>query len=108
METQLLRSFALPCRSFLLAPPTHAVGQADPSTLPANPERPLAREFGLGVSQYFGETKNDPQYSTAPSNNTRSHLAARNVHLFARSVHLLTYRQLIAIQGLQSMRRLEG
>jgi predicted glycoside hydrolase/deacetylase ChbG (UPF0249 family) len=120
----------------------------------------LAKEFGLGMSQYFGETRNDPQYLAAPPNKTDSLLALvdrlhprfnlvvthvgiddaelgalldmnkdgalpemsknrqgeldaltsprfRNA-LKARNVHLLTYRQLIAIQGLQSMRRPEG
>jgi predicted glycoside hydrolase/deacetylase ChbG (UPF0249 family) len=120
----------------------------------------LAKEFGLGMSQYFGETRNDPQYLAAPPNKTDSLLAMvdrlhprfnlvvthvgiddaelgalldmnkdgalpemsknrqgeldaltsprfRNA-LKARNVHLLTYRQLIAIQGLQSMRRPEG
>ena len=120
----------------------------------------LAREFGLGMSQYFGETRNDPQYSAAPPSKTDSLLAligrlhprfnlvvthvgiddselgalvdmntdgplpemsknrqgeldALTSHRFrdalkARNVHLLTYRQLIAIQGLKSMRRPEG
>ena len=120
----------------------------------------LAKEFGLGMSQYFGETRNDPQYLAAPPNKTDSLLAMvdrlhprfnlvvthvgiddaelgalldmnkdgalpemsknrqgeldaltsprfRNA-LKARNVHLLTYRKLIAIQGLQSMRRPEG
>jgi chitin disaccharide deacetylase len=120
----------------------------------------LAKEFGLGMSQYFGETRNDPQYSAAPPNKTDSLLAmVQRLHprynlvvthvgiddselgalldmnkdgalpemsknrqgeldaltsqrfkdaLAARNVRLLTYRQLIAIQGLQSMRRPEG
>ncbi|MDQ6871512.1 MAG: ChbG/HpnK family deacetylase [Gemmatimonadota bacterium] len=120
----------------------------------------LAREFGLGMSQYFGETRHDPQYLAAPPNKTDSLLAMVNrLHpqynlvvthvgiddselgalldmnkdgalpemsknrqgeldaltssrfrdaLKARNVRLLTYRQLIAIQGLQSMRRPEA
>jgi chitin disaccharide deacetylase len=120
----------------------------------------LAKEFGLGMSQYFGETRNDPQYSAAPPNKTDSLVAmVQRLHsqfnlvvthvgiddselgalldmnkdgalpdmsknrqgeldaltssrfrdaLAARNVRLLTYRQLIAIQGLQSMRRPEG
>jgi chitin disaccharide deacetylase len=120
----------------------------------------LAREFGLGMSQYFGETRHDPQYLAAPRNKTDSLLAmVQRLHprynlvvthvgiddselgalldmnkdgalpemsknrqgeldaltssrfrdaLTARNVRLLTYRQLIAIQGLQSMRRPEG
>jgi chitin disaccharide deacetylase len=120
----------------------------------------LAKEFGLGMSQYFGETRNDPQYLAAPPNKTDSLLAmVQRLHprynlvvthvgiddselgalldmnkdgalpemsknrqgeldaltsqrfrdaLAARNVRLLTYRQLIAIQGLQSMRRPEG
>ncbi|MEA2765943.1 MAG: hypothetical protein QOK07_2347 [Gemmatimonadaceae bacterium] len=119
----------------------------------------LAKEFGLGMSQYFGETRNDPQYLAAPSAKTDSLLAmVGRLHpqfnlvvthvgiddselgalldmntggglpemsknrqgeldaltssrfrdaLKARNVHLLTYRQLIAIQGLRSMRRPE-
>ena len=117
----------------------------------------LAREYGLGMSQYFGEARHDPQYSAAPPNKTDSLLAMVNrlrpqfnlvvTHvgidneelgalldmntsdplpdmsknrqgelnaltsqrfhdaLRARGVQLLTYRQLIAMQGLKSMRR---
>jgi predicted glycoside hydrolase/deacetylase ChbG (UPF0249 family) len=120
----------------------------------------LAREYGLGMSEYFGETRHDPQYSAAPPNKTDSllvmidrlqprfnvvitHVGIDNAELGAlldmntsgplpdmsknrqgeldaltsqrfrdalkaRNVRLLTYRQLIAIQGLQSMRRPEG
>jgi chitin disaccharide deacetylase len=120
----------------------------------------LAKEFGLGMSQYFGETRHDPQYLAAPPNKADSlvamidrlrprynlvvtHVGIDNAELGAlldmnvdgalpemsknrqgeldaltssrfseaikaRNVHLLTYRQLIAIQGLQSMRRPEG
>jgi predicted glycoside hydrolase/deacetylase ChbG (UPF0249 family) len=120
----------------------------------------LAREFGLGMSQYFGETSNDPQYWAAPrskadslvamidrlqprfnlvvthvgiddselgalldmntsnplpemSRNRQGELDALTSQRFkdaikARNVHLLTYRELIAIQGLKSMRRPEG
>jgi predicted glycoside hydrolase/deacetylase ChbG (UPF0249 family) len=120
----------------------------------------LAREFGLGMSEYFAETRHDPQYWASPRNKTDSLVAMINrLHprfnlvvthvgiddselgamvdmntdgplpemsknrqgeldaltsrrfrdaLKARNVHLLTYRQLIAIQGLKSMRRPEG
>jgi predicted glycoside hydrolase/deacetylase ChbG (UPF0249 family) len=120
----------------------------------------LAKEFGLGMSQYFGETRNDSQYAAAPANKTDSlvaiinrlnasfnlvvtHVGLDNAELGAlldmntsnplpemsknrqgeldaltsqrfkdaikaRNVHLLTYRELIAIQGLKSMRRPEG
>ena len=120
----------------------------------------LAKEFGLGMSQYFGETRHDPQYLAAPPNKTDSLLAmVDRLHprfnlvvthvgiddaelgalldmnedgalpemsknrqgeldaltsarfrdaLKAHNVRLLTYRQLIAIQGLHSMRRPEG
>jgi len=120
----------------------------------------LAKEYGLGMAQYFGETRHDPQYSAAPPNKTDSlvamidrlhtrynlvvtHVGIDNAELGAlldmnvdgalpemsknrqgeldaltsprfsealkaRNIHLLTYRQLIAIQGLQSMRRPEG
>jgi len=117
----------------------------------------LAKEYGLGMSRYFGETSHDPQYAAAPANKTDSLLAMVNrlqpqfnlvvTHvgidneelgalldmntsfplpdmsknrqgelnaltsqrfkdaLTARGVKLLTYRQLIAMQGLKSMRR---
>ncbi|MFL5621244.1 MAG: ChbG/HpnK family deacetylase [Gemmatimonadaceae bacterium] len=117
----------------------------------------LAEEYGLGMSQYFGETRHDPQYSAAPpakvdslvamvgrldppfnlvvthvgiddselgalvdmntsgplpdmSKNRQGELDALTSPRFrealkSRNVRLLTYRQLIAIQGLQSMRR---
>jgi predicted glycoside hydrolase/deacetylase ChbG (UPF0249 family) len=121
----------------------------------------LAREYGLGMSYYFGEPSHDPQYSAAPSAKLDSLLAMINrlepkqynvvvTHvgiddaelgalldmntsgplpdmsknrqgeldaltskrfrdaLKARNIRLLTYRQLIAMQGLQSMRRPEG
>jgi predicted glycoside hydrolase/deacetylase ChbG (UPF0249 family) len=120
----------------------------------------LAKEFGLGMSQYFGETRHDPQYAAAPRNKADSlvamidrlrpqynlvvtHVGIDDAELGAlldmnvggalpemsknrqgeldalmsarfseaikaRNIHLLTYRQLIAIQGLQSMRRPEG
>ena len=120
----------------------------------------LAREYGLGMSEYFGETRHDPQYSAAPPNKTDSllvminrlnprfnvvitHVGIDNAELGAlldmntsgplpdmsknrqgeldaltsqrfrdaikaRNVQLLTYRQLIGIQGLRSMRRPEG
>ena len=120
----------------------------------------LAREFGLGMSQYFAETRNDPQYWASPrdktdslvamidrlhprfnlvvthvgiddselgalvdmntagplpdmSKNRQGELDALTSQRFrdalkARNVQLLTYRQLIAIQGLKSMRRPEG
>ncbi len=119
----------------------------------------LAREFGLGMSQYFGETRQDPQYWAAPRNKADSLVAMINrlqpgfsvvvTHvgiddaelgalldmntsnplpdmsknrqgelnaltskrfrdaLKARNIQLLTYRQLIAMQGLKSMRRPE-
>ncbi|HEV7837064.1 MAG TPA: ChbG/HpnK family deacetylase [Gemmatimonadaceae bacterium] len=117
----------------------------------------LAKEYGLGMSHYFGETSHDPQYAAAPANKTDSLLAMVNrlqpkfnlvvTHvgidndelgalldmntsgplpdmsknrqgelnalssqrfkdaLTARGVKLLTYRQLIAMEGLKSMRR---
>lgn len=120
----------------------------------------LAKEFGLGMSQYFGETRHDAQYLAAPPNKADSlvaivdrlhprfnllvtHLGIDNSELGAlldmntdgglpemsknrqgeldavtsqrfrdalkaRNVQLLTYRQLIAMQGLKSMRRPEG
>jgi predicted glycoside hydrolase/deacetylase ChbG (UPF0249 family) len=117
----------------------------------------LAREFGLGMSEYFGETRGDPQYAAAPAHKTDSLLALINrLHpgfnlvvthvgidgpelgalvdmnseggladmsknrqgeldaltsrrfsdaLKARNVRLVTYRQLIDMQGLKSMQR---
>ena len=120
----------------------------------------LAREFGLGMSGYFGETSHDPQYSAAPpkkadslvamvnrlqpkfnlvvthvgiddselgalldmntsnplpdmSKNRQGELNALTSRRFKdalkkRNIQLLTYRQLIAMEGLQSMRRPAG
>jgi len=120
----------------------------------------LAREYGLGMSQYFGEARSNPQYEAAPSAKTDSLLALVNrlqpgvnlvvTHLGidneelgalldmntdgglpdmsknrqgeltavtsrrfgealkARNVRLITYRQLIEMQGLKSMRRPVG
>ena len=117
----------------------------------------LAREYHLGMSQYFGETRNDSQYSAAPSNKTDSlvaivdrlhpqvnlivaHVGLDNAELGAlldmntdgaladmsknrqgeldgltsprfrdalkaHNVRLITYRQLIEMQGLKSMHR---
>lgn len=117
----------------------------------------LAREFGFGMSQYFGESTHDPQYSAAPKDKTDSLVAMINrlqpgfnmvvthvgidgpelgalldmntsnplpemaknrqgeldaltsarfrAALEARNVRLLTYRQLIEMQGLKSMQR---
>jgi chitin disaccharide deacetylase len=117
----------------------------------------LAREYGLGMSQYFGETRGDPQYEAAPAAKTDSlvalidrlhprfnlvvtHVGIDNEELGAlldmntdgglaemsknrqgeldalmsprfsealkaRNVRLITYRQLIEMQGLRSMRR---
>jgi chitin disaccharide deacetylase len=120
----------------------------------------LAREFGLGMSGYFGETRHDPQYWAAPrskadslvamidrlqqrfnvvvthvgiddaelgalldmntanplpemSKNRQGELDALTSQRFseavkARNVRLITYRQLIDMQGLKSMRRPGG
>lgn len=120
----------------------------------------LAREFSLGLSEYFGETSHDPQYRAAPvdkidslvamigrlapplnvvvthvgiddselgalldmntgqpladmSKNRQGELDALTSRRFseaveARNVRLITYRQLIDMQGLQSMRRPGG
>ena len=120
----------------------------------------LAREFGLGMSQYFGETREDPQYWAAPaakadslvamihrlrpgfnvvvthvgidgpelgalvdmntsnplpemSKNRQGELDALTSRRFreaveARNVRLVTYRQLIEMQGVKSMRRPGG
>lgn len=117
----------------------------------------LAKEYGLGMSEYFGEISHDPQYSAAPakkgdslvaminrlpprlnmvithvgiddselgalldmntsgplpemSKNRQGELDALTSQRFkdalkARNVQLLTYRQLIEMQGLKSMRR---
>ena len=120
----------------------------------------LAREHGLGMSGYFGETSHDPQYWAEPSKkidslvvminrlqpqfnlvvthvgiddselgalldmntsnplpemskNRQGELTALTSQRFkdalkSRNIQLLTYRQLIAMQGLQSMRRPAG
>jgi predicted glycoside hydrolase/deacetylase ChbG (UPF0249 family) len=117
----------------------------------------LAKEYGLGMSQYFGDSRHDSQYGASPrdktdslvaiidrlkprfnlvvthvgiddaelgalldmntdgalpemSKNRQGELDALTSQRFrdaikARNVQLLTYRQLIAMQGLQSMRR---
>ncbi|HEX2781255.1 MAG TPA: ChbG/HpnK family deacetylase [Gemmatimonadaceae bacterium] len=117
----------------------------------------LAKEYGLGMSQYFGERREDPQYSAEPAAKPDSLVAVVNrldrgvtllvTHvgiddaelgalldmntdgglaqmsrnrqgeldalmspkfrdaLGARGVRLITYRQLIEMQGLKSMRR---
>ncbi len=120
----------------------------------------LAREFGLGMSEYFGETRGSPQYAAAPPSKSDSLLALIDrLHpgfnlvvthvgiddselgalvdmnsdyplpdmsrhrqgeldaltsrqfseaLEARNVRLITYRQLIQMQGLKTMRRPGG
>jgi predicted glycoside hydrolase/deacetylase ChbG (UPF0249 family) len=120
----------------------------------------LAKEFGLGMSEYFGETRHDPQYWAAPrskgdsllaminrlpprfnlvvthvgiddselgalldmntsnplpdmSKNRQGELDALTSQRFrdalkARNVQLLTYRQLIEMQGLKVMKRPTG
>jgi predicted glycoside hydrolase/deacetylase ChbG (UPF0249 family) len=117
----------------------------------------LAREYGLGMSEYFGETEDTPQYAAAPaakgdslavminrlkpglnlvvthvgiddaelgalldmntdeplpdmSKNRQGELTALTSQRFsaalkARNVVLVTYKDLIARDGLQSMRR---
>ena len=119
----------------------------------------LAKEYGLGMVGYFGEAREDAQYSAAPANkgdslvaivnrlhprfnllvthvgidnaelgalldmNTSGPLAEMSKNrqgelnaltsprfseaLKARNVRLITYRQLIEMQGLKSMRRPE-
>jgi predicted glycoside hydrolase/deacetylase ChbG (UPF0249 family) len=120
----------------------------------------LAREYRLGMMQYFGEPRYNPQYDARPQDKTDSlialtarlkpgftvlvtHVGIDNAELGAlldmntngglaemsknrqgeldavtsqrfrdalkaRDIHLLTYRQLIDMQGLKSMRRPEG
>ena len=117
----------------------------------------LAREFGLGMSGYFGEVQHDPQYAAPPrekadslvamidrlkpplnlvvthvgidgpelgalldmntsgplpemSKNRQGELDALTSQRFkdalkARNIQLLTYRQLIEMQGLKAMKR---
>jgi predicted glycoside hydrolase/deacetylase ChbG (UPF0249 family) len=119
----------------------------------------LAKEYGLGMSQYFGDTRNDPQYDAAPPAKTDSlvamvnrlhpgfnlvvtHIGIDNAELGAlidmntsgplpemsrnrqgeldaltssrfrdalkaHNIRLITYRQLIEMKGLTSMRRPE-
>ena len=120
----------------------------------------LAREFGLGMAEYFGEPRHDPQYWAAPrdktdslvamvarlgpgynlvvthvgiddaelgalvdmnteeplsdmSKNRQGELDALTSQRFrealkARNVRLMTYRQLVEMQGLKAMRRPAG
>jgi len=120
----------------------------------------LAKEYRLGMSEYFGESRGDPQYEAAPAAKTDSllalvqrlqpginlvvtHVGIDNEELGAlqdmntdggladmsknrqgeldavtsrrfreavkaRDVRLVNYRQLIEMQGLQSMRRPGG
>lgn len=120
----------------------------------------LAREYGLGMAQYFGERRDDPQYIASPPNKADSlvgligrlrapfnllvtHVGLNDAELGAlvdmntdgplpemsrnrqgeldaltsarfsealkaRNIRLVTYRQLIDMQGLQSMRRPTG
>jgi predicted glycoside hydrolase/deacetylase ChbG (UPF0249 family) len=120
----------------------------------------LAREFGLGMSGYFGESMEDPQYAAPPANkidsleamisrlqsgvsvvithigidgpelgalldmnvdnplpemaaNRQGELTALTSQRFKdalrkRNIQLLTYRTLIEMQGLKSMRRPGG
>jgi len=120
----------------------------------------LAKEYGLGMSQYFGDLRHDSQYEAAPRDKTDSlvamidrlkprfnlvitHVGIDDAELGAlvdmntsgplpdmsknrqgeldalmsprfrdalktRNIQLLTYRQLIVMQGLNSMRRPEG
>jgi hypothetical protein len=174
----LLRSLALLlCGPLLSATPTDVTGQRETSKHPASPEQVYLiirsddagmshsvnmalEKLGLGMSQYFGDTRYDPQYSAAPRDKTDSLVAmidrlkprfnlvithvgiddaelgalvdmntsgplpdmSKNRQgeldalmsqrfrdaLKARNIQLLTYRQLIAMQGLNSMRRPEG
>ena len=134
-------------------------------TVTKNPEflaivERLANEYGLGMSQYFGEARHDPQYEAAPPHKIDSlvtmvnrfdsplnmvvtHVGIDNAELGAlldmntsgplpemsknrqgeldaltsprfrealnaRNVRLITYRQLIQMKGLKSMRRPGG
>ena len=119
----------------------------------------LAREYGLGMSTYFGDMRHDPQYSaappakidslevminrlTSPLNLVVTHVGIDNAELGAlldmntsgplpdmsknrqgeldeltsprfsealkaRNIRLITYRQLIEMKGLKSMKRPE-
>jgi predicted glycoside hydrolase/deacetylase ChbG (UPF0249 family) len=120
----------------------------------------LAKEYGLGMSQYFGDLRHDSQYEAAPRDKTDSlvamidrlkprfnlvitHIGIDDAELGAlvdmntsgplpdmsknrqgeldaltsqrfrdaikaHNIELLTYRQLIAMQGLKSMHRPES
>ena len=120
----------------------------------------LAKEYGLGMSQYFGDLRHDSQYGASSRDKTDSlvamidrlkprfnlvvtHVGIDDAELGAlldmntdgalpemsknrqgeldalrsqrfrdalkvRNIQLLTYRQLIAMQGLRSMRRPQG
>jgi hypothetical protein len=90
----------------LAASPTHIVGQADTSRPPGTSEQDDS-ELGALVDM------NTDGPLAEMSKNRQGELDALTSQRFrdalkARSIQLLTYRQLIAIQGLKSMRRPEG
>jgi hypothetical protein len=95
--TQLLRSFALLSGSLLLAAPTHIVGQADPS-----------RISGSAEQVYLIIRSDDAGMSHSVNMGLERLIAPELGALKAHNVRLLTYRQLIAIQGLQSTHRTRG
>ena len=110
----------------LLAAPTLVVGQAEPSTHSANPdqvcliirsddagmshsvnmglERLIATGFPVSVSVMFPTPWYQETVEILDALTSSRFTAAPA----ARNVRLLTYRQLIAIQGLQSTRKPEG
>lgn len=105
-----------PAQTYLLiraddAGMSHSVNMAIEGTAPRTPEFTevtvrLAREFGSGMSRYFGETMASPQYAAGELYAITSS-TFRNA-LKSRSVQLITYRDLIQMHGLTAMRPPRG
>jgi hypothetical protein len=102
----------------LSAAPTDVTGQRETSKHPASPDQVYliirSDDAGMGHSVNMGlERLIEDGALPEMSKNRQGELGALTSPRFrdalkAHNVRLLTYRQLIAIQGLQSMRRPEG
>jgi hypothetical protein len=98
-----------------LAAPTYVLGEADPSAHPADPDQvyPIIRSDdgrmshseNTGLEKLIATVENPPEMSDNRQGELDALTSSRFRDALApRNVHLLTYRQLIAIQGLQSTR----
>jgi hypothetical protein len=98
-----------------LAAPTYVLGEADPSAHPADPDQvyPIIRRDdgrmshseNTGLEKLIATVENPPEMSDNRQGELDALTSSRFRDALApRNVHLLTYRQLIAIQGLQSTR----